>query len=100
MNEQPVIWFYAKQGKATTLSKSNSKASGKVNPYKKEFKQGATLVPRSFYFVELTQNFEDFEDRMLHTKTADAIEPDAKMPWKEIDFKGNRKPVFLSHSTL
>ena len=53
--EETVTWFYAKQGKATAFSNTKSKNSTKVNPYKKIFKQGATIVPRTFYFVELTQ---------------------------------------------
>jgi hypothetical protein len=100
LQEQPVTWFYVKQGKATAFSKTNNKSSNKINPYKKEFKQGATIVPRSFYFVELTQDVEDFEDRILHVKTADAIKPDAKMPWKEIDFKGKMESRFLFRTAL
>ena len=100
LNDQPVTWFYVKQGKSTALSKINSKNSGKVNSYKKEFKQGATIVPRSFYFVELTQEVKDFEDRILHIKTADAIKPDAKMPWKEIDFNGMIESRFLFRTAL
>ena len=100
LHEEPVTWFYVKQGKATALSKTNSKTSGKVNRYKKEFKQGATIVPRSFYFVELTQKVPDFEDRILHLKTAEAIKPDAKMPWKEIELKGKIESRFLFRTAL
>ncbi len=100
LNELSLTWFYVKQGKATALSKNNSKASNKINPYKKQFKQGATIVPRSFYFVELTQEVPDFEDRILHIKTADAIKPDAKVPWREIDFKGKMESRFLFRTAL
>jgi len=100
LNEGPVTWFYIKQGKSSALSLTNSKSCGKVNFYKKEFKQGATIVPRSFYFVELTQEVPDFEDRILHIKTADAIKPDAKMPWKEIDFNGMMESRFLFRTAL
>ena len=100
LTEEDVTWFYIKQGKATALSTTNSKSSGKVNFYKKEFKQGATIVPRSFYFVQLTQEVPDFEDRTLHIKTADAIKPDAKMPWKEIDFNGMMDSRFLFRTAL
>lgn len=100
LHEEPATWFYVKQGKSSALSKTNSKNSSKVNPYKKEFKQGATIVPRSFYFVELTQEVPDFDDRILHIKTADAIKPDAKLPWKEIDFKGMIESRFLFRTAL
>ena len=58
------------------------------------------MYPRSFYFVELTQEAPDFDDRILHIKTADAIKPDAKMPWKEIDFKGMIESRFLFRTAL
>ncbi|MEP6952025.1 MAG: hypothetical protein ABI863_22235 [Ginsengibacter sp.] len=100
LTEQPVTWFYVKQGKSTALSTKETKTNTKVNPYKKQFKQGATIVPRSFYFVELTQDVPDFDDRILHIKTADAIKPDAKMPWKEIDFNGKMESRFLFRTAL
>lgn len=100
LKEQPATWFYIKQGKATALSQTNSKRTNKVNFYKKEFKQGATIVPRAFYFVELLQEVEDFEDRLLHIKTSDAIKTDAKMPWKEIDFTGTIESQFLFRTAL
>ena len=100
LTEQPVTWFYVKQGKATALSTKETKSTAKVNPYKKQFKQGATIVPRSFYFVELTQDVPDFDDRILHIKTAEAIKPDAKMPWKEIEFSGKMESRFLFRTAL
>ncbi|HEY5125233.1 MAG TPA: N-6 DNA methylase, partial [Ignavibacteria bacterium] len=53
--ENQVTWFYAKQGKATAFSNHKSQKQNSVNPYKKLFKQGATIVPRTFYFIELNQ---------------------------------------------
>lgn len=100
LEEQPATWFYVKQGKATALSQTNSKSTNKVNFYKKEFKQGATIVPRAFYFVELLQEVEDFEDRILNIKTSDAIKADAKIPWKEIDFNGKIESQFLFRTAL
>jgi len=100
LTEDPAQWFYVKQGKATALSINGTKGSTKVNPYKKLFKQGATIVPRSFYFVELVQDVPDFDDRILHIKTADAIKTDAKMPWKEIEFSGKMESRFLFRTAL
>lgn len=100
IKEQAVTWFYVKQGKASAFSVNQSNSTTKVNPYKKQFKQGATIVPRSFYFVELMQEVPDFDDRILHIKTADAIKPDAKMPWKEIEFKGKIESQFIFYTTI
>ncbi len=99
--EKPVLWFYVKQGKSTAFSTNDIKQKNKVNPYKKLFKQGATIVPRSFYFIELTQKITDFEDRIIHIKTADAIKPDAKSPWKEtVDFNGLMESKFIFRTAL
>lgn len=98
--EQPATWFYVKQGNATGLSNTKTKSATKINPYKKLFKQGATIVPRNFYFVELVQEVPDFEDRILHIKTSEAIKPDAKMPWKEFDFSGQIESKFLFRTAL
>jgi methylase of polypeptide subunit release factors len=101
LTELPVTWFYVKQGKATAFSTNETKSTKRVNPYKKLFKQGATIVPRSFYFVELTQDVPDFDDRILYIKTADAIKPDAKMPWKELgDFHTKIESKFLFRTAI
>jgi len=100
LEEKSVSWFYVKQGKATALSQTNTKSTNKVNPYKNEFKNGATIYPRAFYFVKLLQEVDDFEDRILHIKTSDAIKPDAKMPWKKIDFNGSIESQFLFRTAL
>jgi hypothetical protein len=101
LTEESVTWHYIKQGKATAFSTRKTKGSNKVNPYKKEFKQGATIVPRTFYFVELTQEAPpDFEDRIINIKTADAIQPDAKAPWKGLSFSGKIESQFLFRTAL
>lgn len=101
ISETPVTWFYVKQGKSTALSTKNTKSTGKVNSYKKLFKQGATIVPRSFYFVEPTENIIDYDDRIIHFKTSEAIKPDAKSPWKEnVDFNGMMESRFVFCTAL
>ncbi|MBP6023461.1 hypothetical protein [Ferruginibacter sp.] len=101
LSEETVIWFYAKQGKATAFSNTKSKSSSKVNPYKNMFKQGATIVPRTFYFIELTQEMPtDFIDRTINIKTSDAVQPDAKAPWKGLDFNGRMESQFIFRTAL
>jgi hypothetical protein len=87
--------------KGRKQSSMGSGLSFKINPYKKQFKQGATIVPRSFYFVELTAETPDFDNRILHIKTAEAIKPDAKSPWKEtVDFNGQMESRFVFRTAL
>jgi hypothetical protein len=101
ITEEEVKYFYSKQGKSTAFSTKKLKAQTKVNPYKAKFKQGATIVPRTFYFVQLTQEMPpDFEDRIINLKTADAVQPDAKAPWKGLDFDGKIESQFLFRTAL
>lgn len=101
LTEENVTWFYAKQGKASAFSNTKGKSSTKVNPYKPLFKQGATIVPRTFYFVELTQEMPpDFIDRTINIKTSDAVQPDAKAPWKGLDFTGRIESQFVFRTAL
>ncbi|MFH1194333.1 MAG: N-6 DNA methylase [bacterium] len=101
ISETQSKWYYVKQGASTAFSKRKYKAQEKVNPYKECFRQGATIVPRSFYFVELTQEMpKDFEDRIINIKTSDAIKPDAKAPWKSIELKGKIESRFFFRTAL
>src|SRR5262249_1520864 len=60
-----------------------------------------TIVPRSFYFVELNEDIpSDFEDRILAIKTSSAIKPDAKPPWKDIEIRGVIESKFLFRTAL
>jgi Eco57I restriction-modification methylase len=101
LSEETATWFYVKQGKSTAFSNRKYKTQNRINPYKNEFKQGATVVPRSFYFIELDQETpSDFEDRILSIKTADDTKIDAKKPWNTIDFHGRIESRFLFRTAL
>lgn len=99
--EEPVTWFYAKQGKGSAFSLKNTKQSNRVNPYKKLFKQGATIVPRTFYFIQLSQEAPlNYIERIINIKTSSAIQPDAKAPWKGLDFAGRIESQFIFRTAL
>jgi type I restriction-modification system DNA methylase subunit len=101
IKENSSKWYYSKQGKSTALSLHKYKKQLLSNPYKDSFRQGATIVPRSFYFVELMQDVpENFQDRIINIKTSDAINADAKMPWKDIELKGRIESNFLFRTAL
>lgn len=94
-------WYYIKQGKSTAFSMRKDKALQGVNPYRKLFKQGATIVPRAFYFVALNQETPpDFKDRIINIKTTDALNGDAKAPWKGLDFTGRIESNFVFRTAL
>lgn len=101
LNEQNIIYYYAKQGSSSAFTITKYKSQGKINPYKKYFKKGAELTPRAFYFIDLTQETpEDFDDRIINIKTSEAIKADAKMPWKEIELQGKIESRFLFRTAL
>ncbi|NJN77427.1 MAG: SAM-dependent DNA methyltransferase [Saprospiraceae bacterium] len=101
LNEKKVEWYYREQGKSSAFTNKSTKIRNKANPYKKRFKQGATIVPRCFYFVELNQVIPpDFKDRILNLKTAEAIQANAKKPWKGIILKNRIESQFLFRTAL
>lgn len=101
LHESEVTWFYAKQGKATAFSNKKIKNNTNINPYKAEFRQGATIVPRTFYFIQLTQDVPpDFHDRIINIKTSDNVQTDAKPPWKGLDFTGKIESQFIFRTAI
>ncbi|MDP2362720.1 MAG: restriction endonuclease, partial [Ignavibacteria bacterium] len=101
LKEENAKWYYVKQGNASAISDKKTKNNVNENPYKKRFKQGATIVPRCFYFIELTQDTpKDFEDRIINIKTSEAIEADAKKPWKGLKFMGKIESKFIFRTAL
>ncbi|MBI2968036.1 MAG: SAM-dependent DNA methyltransferase [Bacteroidetes bacterium] len=99
--EKSENWFYVKQGKSSAFSPRKSKKQTNINPYKKLFKQGATIVPRTFYFIQLTQEYPpDWEGRIINIKTSDSIQAVAKKPWKGLDFTGQIESRFLFRTAL
>lgn len=101
LTEESNLWFYIKQGKSSAFSTRKSKSQNKINPYKKLFKQGATIVPRTFYFIQLTQDIpDDWKERIINFKTSDEIQPDAKVPWKGLSFTGKIESEFIFRTAL
>lgn len=99
--ETNVTWYIASQGNTTAFSNRKSKKQKNFNPYKSKFKQGATIVPRAFYFVDINQEYpEDFDDRIINIKTANSIKADAKAPWNDIDLSGQINSQFLFRTAI
>ncbi len=93
--------YYAKQGKSSAITTRKYKSQTGVNPYKDRFRQGATIVPRSFYFVQIAQEEpKDFVDRIINIKTSEEVKRDGKMPWKGIEFEDRIESRFLFRTAL
>lgn len=98
--EEDETYFYSRQGNSSAFSKRKTVAQAD-NPYKNLFKQGATIVPRTFYFVELDQDEPpDYKDRIINVKTDDDVLVAAKPPWKKFTFSERIESQFLFRTAL
>jgi hypothetical protein len=67
------------------------------------FKQGATMVPRNFYFVEIDQSLPDgvsLGDRTVSVKTADSADAEAKQNWKGKLLSGRMEGTLLYRTAI
>lgn len=96
--ETNATYFYSQQGKSSAFTLKQIKHTKKVNPYKKQFNQGATIVPRTFYFIEADKGFETITSDEPKVRTLKSIISDAKKPWKDIVFSKivNSKFIYLT----
>ena len=95
-------WYYSQLKKSSALTtNSQSTTITGDNFYKNHFKQGATIVPRNFYFIEIDgKQPTDFHDRIVSVKSAAANEKDAKEPWKSLKMRGRINTQFLFRTAI
>jgi len=98
--ENEILLYYSKQGKSSAFSTKKLKKQKNVNPYKSKFKQGATIVPRSFYFVDFQAEIDNITREIVGIKTSDSIKTDSKPPWKGLNLKGRIENQFLFRTAL
>lgn len=103
----PVTWQLQKLQKSTAfaLAAPNGTTPAPTmageNPYKTLFKQGATIVPRNFYFVSLDGgNPPNWTDRVVSVRSDAANDKDAKMPWKALTLTGQVNTNYLFRKAL
>lgn len=100
LKENQQTYFYIKQGKATAFSTRKVKTQAKPSPYRELFKQGATIIPRAFYFVQLNQPEYYPENTTTHIETSKNIQAEAKAPWKGIRLSGQIESKFVFRTAL
>lgn len=95
-------FYYSKLGKSTAFTNVKLKEDYNKNYYQKHFKQGATIVPRNFYFVDITQEYTgSIKGRTLTVRSAKSMEKDAKAPWKNIEpLEGRISTDYLFHTAI
>jgi SAM-dependent methyltransferase len=74
-------------------------ATHRPSPYKARFAQGATIVPRSFWFVQLRPSPLGFDTELPPLETAPRAKQQAKAPYKDVSFSANVESDFL-YATL
>ena len=92
---EPVTWYVGHLGNRTAFTTRKPRRGRKVNAYKDGFRQGATIVPRNLYFVEVTQDVPDLDDRSVAVRTDPEVAKLAKPPWKAHTLAGRVDSRFL-----
>ncbi|HPG29654.1 MAG TPA: N-6 DNA methylase [bacterium] len=96
INFSKTQWYFISMQKRSAFSNDNIYRSVRPNYYKNKFKQGATIVPRNFYFVNILQDYNgDIHDRKLFVETSKDFIKDGKKPWKDLYFRHTIDSNFL-----
>lgn len=98
LKEKNVNYNLIKLNKRTALSDRDIGCVGQDFFYVKKFKQGATIVPRNFYFVE-SHDFEH-EKSIYNIKTNVAKTKEAKEPYKSVHLEGRANQEFIFKSLI
>lgn len=101
LNFEETQWHYGKLGSLTAFTPYKVETAGSVNYYKDHFKQGATIVPRNFYFVEFDQpQPSDLDERVVSVKTNEERRKYAKKPWKSLKVSGQVHSDYLYRTAI
>lgn len=98
-------WHYSILVKKKTTTRSALTPERFVNgagssPYAAEFRQGATIVPRNFYFIEIDQVYEGNPLEYEQLRVKSLVLPEAKAPWKNLTIDRRIEPKFLYRTAL
>ena len=87
-----------KLNKRTAISDKDIGLVGQDEFYIKKFGQGATIVPRNFYFVES----DDFDKNksVLNIKTDSYIAENSKPPYKDVKLEGRVNSRFIFRTLI
>jgi len=92
--------YLAELGNRNALARSRiAVAKGDSSPYLSEFYQGATIVPRNFYFIEKPSE-SDLKKDELFVRTDPEQAREGKAPWKGIFLEGNIERELLYRTAL
>lgn len=87
--------------RAALSTAPGAKEPSKPSKYQKAFKQGATILPRSFYFVRVADlDGKPDPDRQYWAETDPEQAEEAKPPYDDVDMKGMVEGRFFFSTAL
>lgn len=99
-NQPNLPWSKARTAlKSTTTLWSFRAGTPARSPYFPQVLQGASLVPRSLWFVEPPAD-QPVNVKAPFLRTAKSVRETAKKPWKKLDLRGNAEREFLFATAL
>lgn len=110
IKQENTRWYFQELGNAQSKKKRSALVEQRLqgasggNAYAPRFKQGATMVPRSFYFVQpqgtAIAGLTDLADRVINLRTHPLAVESAKKPWDEISLSGAMQGKYLFRTAL
>lgn len=108
LDEKDKRWFYSRlqgtRGSArSALTSENMEAMIGANAYGSRFTQGATIVPRNFFFVDFESSLRtasDLRERVISIYTSESSDREAKAPWKGQKLSGRIEGCFLFRTAI
>jgi len=91
--------FLSQLGKRSFWSTTRGVQAEEPGYYKEHFRQGATIVPRALWFVQVKASSLGFNPSLPPLETAERAKKQAKEPYKGLVLKGNVESHFL-YATL
>ena len=103
-------WYFQELGNAQSKKRRSALVETRLqggsggNAYAPRFRQGATIVPRAFYFVQpLGASFDgltDLAERVVNLRTHPLAVEGAKKPWDGINLSGAMQGKYLFRTAL
>lgn len=110
IKEDNTRWYFQELGNAQSKKKRSALVETRLqggsggNVYAPRFRQGATIVPRAFYFVQpqgaSIDGLTDLADRVVNLRTHPLAVEGAKKPWDGISISGAMQGNYLFRTAL
>jgi SAM-dependent methyltransferase len=91
--------FLNRRGERTFWATKEEQVLPEASPYRELFRNGATIYPRPFWFVEVKASPLGFNPSLPPLETAERAKRQAKLAYKGLVMKGNVEARFL-YATL